>query len=575
MKRSIFLKIFGGYLIISLALAFLILLFAFNAFRSFYLDTLANDLQNLGNSLKLQVAPLLRENRYAELDAFLKDFGQKIGTRITVIDREGIVLADSDENPSEMDNHGFRPEIMTAFSGSVGRSVRYSRTVNESMLYVAQPVDESGTVSNVLRVSLYVKDINDLLVNVRKNIWLFGLIIIIISLVGALFFSRSLAKPLQELSSASRRIADGNFNTKVFLRKGDEFRDLAESFNFMTEHIKRLFDELSTRKEQLNSILRSMEEGLIVLDENGRIVMTNASFQQIVQSEEIEGKLYWEVIRDPVLGDLIQKVKDEKRNYADDIELSGKFYLASVTLIPAKEEIVVTFHDITEIRRVERIKKDFILNVSHELRTPLTAIKGFVETIEQDAAKKHKNYLEIIKRNTDRLINIVKDLLVQSELDDKYIRLEMEDVDVSQLIANIGKIFEPQCEQKGLAFRVHTESDFPKKIKGDPFKLEQLFVNVIDNSVKYTEKGGITINLSKINHDVFVTIEDTGIGIPEAELPRIFERFYVVDKSRSRRLGGTGLGLSIVKHIVLLHNGEVSIKSSVNQGTKVTVRLPV
>jgi two-component system phosphate regulon sensor histidine kinase PhoR len=248
--------------------------------------------------------------------------------------------------------------------------------------------------------------------------------------------------------------------------------------------------------------------------------------------------------------------------------------LASVTYIPTEDEIVVTFHDITESRRVEQIKKDFIVNVSHELRTPLTAIKGFVETIEQDSAKKHKNYLDIITRNTDRLINIVNDLLVQSELEEKYIKLEMEDVDIKKLITNIVRIFEPKGQEKGLSFKVQIEDGFPQAIKGDPFKLEQLFVNIVDNAVKYTEKGEITINLSHAERDIFVTIEDTGIGIPESELPRIFERFYVVDKSRSRRLGGTGLGLSIVKHIALLHSGEVTVKSTSGQGTKVTVRLP-
>jgi len=571
MKRSIFLKIFGGYLIISLALTFLILLFAFNTFHNFYLDSLASDLHNLGESLKFRVTPLIKDKKYAELDDFLKDFGQKIDTRITVIDREGLVLADSVEDPKKMDNHGFRPEIMTAYSGGVGRSLRYSRTVNEDMLYVAQPLEENGEITSVLRVSLYVKD---MLSSVRKNIWLFGLFIISISLIGALFFARSLARPIQELSSASRRIAKGDFNTKVFLKKRDEFRDLAESFNFMTEHIKTLFDELSKKKEQLNSILFSMEEGLIVLDGEDRILMTNAGFKKIVESEEVEGKMYWEVIRDPVLSELIQKGKKQKRNYSDEIEFSGKYYSASVTFIPTEEEIVITFHDITEIRRVEKIKKDFIVNVSHELRTPLTAIKGFVETIEQDAAKKHKNYLDIIKRNTDRLINIVKDLLVQSELDEKYIKLEVENVDLQKLIANIGKIFQPECDQKGLFFDIQTQSEFPRTIKGDPFKLEQLFVNIIDNAVKYTEEGGITINLTKNDRSVFITIEDTGIGIPEQELPRIFERFYVVDKSRSRRLGGTGLGLSIVKHIAILHNGEVSVKSTAGKGTAMTVRLP-
>jgi len=575
MKRSIFLKIFGGYIIMSLGLTALILLFSFTVFRGFHLDTLSDHLENLGSSLKLTVSTYLGEQRIEELDDFLKDFGSKIDTRITVIDREGVVLADSDEDPSVMDNHGFRPEIMTAYSGGIGQSIRYSKTVKEDMLYVAMPIERSGRITDVLRVSLYVRDINYFLSSLRKNIWMFGSVIILISLIGALLFSRSLARPLQELSSASRRIAAGDFNTKVFLKKRDELRDLSDSFNFMTEHIKSLFDELSRKKEQLNSILLSMEEGLMALDRDSKIFMTNQSLKKLVKVQDVEGKHFWEVIRDPDLIELVEKVKKQKLHFTQEIELNSRFYLASANFIPSTEEMVITFHDITEIRNVEQMMKDFLVNVSHELRTPLTAIKGFVETLETETGKKTKEYVEIVKRNTERLINIVDDLLIQSQLEEKYVQLEVEDVDVEQLIKNVLKIFEQNLEDKGLSATLHTDETFPRTVKADFFKLEQMFINIIDNAVKYTEKGGITIYLRKQDQNAVLEFVDTGIGIPKEEIPRIFERFYVVDKSRSRRLGGTGLGLSIVKQIAALHSGEVAVESAPGEGTKIVVRLPI
>jgi two-component system phosphate regulon sensor histidine kinase PhoR len=506
---------------------------------------------------------------------FLKDFGREIDTRITVINREGVVLADSDEDPEVMDNHGFRPEIMTAYSGGIGQSIRFSNTVKEDMLYVAMPITREGEITDVLRISLYVRDINYFLSSLRKNIWIFGAIIILISLISAMLFSRSLARPLQELSAASRRIAAGDFNTKVFLKKRDELRDLSESFNFMTEHIKNLFDELSRKKEHLNSILLSMEEGLMALDKESKIFMTNKSFEKLAKIEDVEGKHFWEVIRDPDLMELVEKVKTEKKNFTKEIELDSRFYLASATFIPSPEEMVITFHDITEIRNVEQVMKDFLVNVSHELRTPLTAIKGFVETLEAETDKKSKYYVDIVKRNTERLINIVDDLLIQSQLEEKYVKIEVEDVDIEQLIKNVLKIFDQNLKEKGLSATLHRDESFPKTIKADFFKLEQMFINIIDNAVKYTEKGGITIYLRSLDKNVILEFLDTGIGIPQEELPRIFERFYVIDKSRSRRLGGTGLGLSIVKQITVLHSGEVLVESTPGEGTKVTIRLPI
>jgi two-component system phosphate regulon sensor histidine kinase PhoR len=234
---------------------------------------------------------------------------------------------------------------------------------------------------------------------------------------------------------------------------------------------------------------------------------------------------------------------------------------------------VVILYDITEMKNVEKIKKDFVVNVSHELRTPLTAIKGFVETLEESVEDENRNFVEIIKRNTDRLINIVEDLLVLSELEEKGTTLELEELQLKEMVERILKIFEPRMKEKGLGLELHVKGSAPR-IMADAFKLEQALINLIDNAVKYTEKGTIAISLRYQDSQVMIEIKDTGIGIPEEHIPRLFERFYVVDKSRSKRLGGTGLGLSIVKHIVLLHNGTLQVKSLPSQGTTFSISLP-
>ena len=574
MKRSIFLKVFVGYLLIILVLTVSIFILSNSAIRNFHLDTLAQNLENLGSGLRFKVLSYFEGFRFEEMDSFVKEFGKEINTRITVVDKEGVVLADSDENPKTMVNHKFRPEISRALAGEVGRSLRFSDTVKEDMLYVGLPLEREGRIAGVLRVSLYLKNINVLLTRLRTNIFSIVLLVTLLALVGAFIFTYSLSRPIKKLTLASRRIAAGDFDAKVFLKNRDELKELAQSFNFMSEEIKNLFDKLSRQKEELASILSSIEEGLLALDKDGKILLSNESFNRIFQSESVEGQYYWEAVRKTEFSELIKRVQKDKKNYSEELDLDGRSYLCSAAFLPSEEEIVITLHDLTEIRNVERIKKDFVINVSHELRTPLTAIKGYVETLEEEVDEKAKEYLEIIKRHTDRLILIIKDLLLLSELEEKEVQMEIEKVDIKSLIENILTIFEQQLKEKKLKVEFKVLNEVPA-IQGDPFSLEQMFINIIDNAVKYTEKGKIEISLKKEDKNLSVEIEDTGAGIPEDHISRVFERFYVVDKSRSRSLGGTGLGLSIVKHIAQQHSGEVRVESTLGKGTKFTVLLPL
>jgi two-component system phosphate regulon sensor histidine kinase PhoR len=574
MKQTIFLKVFGGFLLVIIAFTCFLLLFSLSTIKNFYLDTLAHDLENLGEALKLKAIPYLESNSQQELDTFVKRFGTHIKTRITVIDKDGLVLADSDEDPSVMNNHKFRPEIAMAYRGVIGRSLRFSNTVGADMLYIGLPIVRNGQVTEVLRVSLYIQDINRLYSGLRSNIWRIIIILSVLSLVGAFFFSRSITRPIKEMKTVSERIASGDFEARISLKNRDELQDLAFDLNSMTERIQTLFSEMSRQKEELNSILSSIADGLLAIDIQGKILFSNKVFQDIFQSAQPDGKFYWEALRDRKFNDFVKAVQREKKSKTKEIEKHGRLFLCRAMWLSAREETVISMHDLTKIRQVEQIKKDFISNVSHELRTPLTAIKGYVETLKDEGDDGCQSYVDVIERNTNRLINIVKDLLLISELEEGETQLEFEQVDLEKMINNILKIFDQKIKHKGLVTHIHSDADFPT-IQGDPFRLEQMFINLLDNAVKHTENGDIEIFLKKDDKDsVCVSIQDSGIGIPQEHLSRIFERFYVVDKSRSRKMGGTGLGLSIVKHITLLHNGKVTVESTLGKGTKFTVILP-
>ncbi|MCD6490351.1 MAG: HAMP domain-containing protein [Thermodesulfobacterium sp.] len=557
---------------IILSLSILVFFFSFRTIKSHYITTLSLDLKNLAYTLKLKVLPLIEEKDFKRLDSLVKEIGKNIKTRITIIAPSGKVLADSEKDPHLMENHNDRPEVKQAKTEGFGKSLRFSTTVKEEMLYVAIPVKSKEKFLGVLRVSLFLKDINKLLNNLKNKI--FGIVIFMtfLSLLGAFFFSKNLSYPLKELVSVSKKLADGDFSAKVKFKRKDEIGELAESFNKMSEELKRLFDNLTLKQEELNSIISSLEEGLLVLDKKGRIILFNESFKKIAQINP-EGKFWWEVLRNPEMGKLIEKAKKEERVSSKELELNGKVFLCSLVFIPSKGELIIVLHDITEFRKLEKIKKDFVVNVSHELRTPLTAIKGYVETLEEETKGNSKHYLDIIKRHTERLINIVSDLLLLSELEEKGLTQIKEDVNLEEMAKNVCRIFEQKVKEKNLKLNLICESK--PVIKGDPFKLEQMFINLIDNAIKYTEKGEVSVFLRQTDKEIIVKVKDPGIGLPKEHLDRIFERFYVVDKSHSKKLGGTGLGLSIVKHIVLLHNGRIDVKSSPGKGTEFIITFPL
>jgi len=572
MRINIFSKIMAAFIVIVILLGLSLPVIAFKTIKRHYISTFTENLKNITFLLKPEITDFFKNRRLNEIDGLVKSFKHDVNARITVIDRDGTILADSEKDPKTMENHKMRPEFIDAISGRIGTSIRFSVTVEEKMLYVAIPIVLDSKILGVLRVSTYLKDIEILLSELRLKIFLLTLILATIAFIIIYFISRGISRPLKELVSAAKEISRGNFNVQVFLKTDDELKDLAETFNDMAIKMQKLFLNLANQKEEFNTIISSIEEPLFVLKKDGTVKLCNEGFKKIVDTKETKGGYFWEYIRSPELDDLIKQIKKEKKHKIAEIRIRDRFYIGSFTFLNQTEEIVMILYDITKFKQLETIKKEFIANISHELRTPLTAIKGFIETLEEEEHIENIQYLDAIKRHTTRLINIVDDLLTLSELEKEGIKLELEEVRLDSLTENIVKIFEPKLKEKGLNLIIDIEKDI-KPIMADPFKLEQMLINLIDNAIKYTEKGKITISVTQDDNNSVIIVEDTGIGIPENAIPRIFERFYTVDKSRSKKLGGTGLGLSIVKHIVLLHKGTIDVQSVYGKGTRFIVTL--
>ncbi len=561
--KSIYLKIFISFLLLIVVITGFFLYFSYNTIYDNYIKSKTESLKKINYFLESTVSKFFENPDI--LDKKIKELGDITDVRITIVKKNGKVIADSFNNPAEMENHKNRIELVNSLEKGLGKAVRYSETEDKRMLYVAITYRDNKTVKGFIRSSLYVDDIKMTINELFEKIFVISIIIIIFSLLGAYVFARTISHPIKRLTEASSEVAEGNFDVKVYLNKKDEFGVLASSFNYMTERINNLFSEVRENQKKLEAIIESIQELLFVVNNEGEIKLINNNFKNFFSLGNYADKSVYEIISEPDMIELLEKIKKNKKNIVKEIEMNEKIFLVSLSYVKESEDIIGLLHDLTEYRMLNKIKKDFVYNVSHELKTPLTSIKGFSETLLTNK-KFNENYIRIIKKNTDRMIKIVKDLLTLSELEIRQ-NIKKEKVDLRDPIENAYVIVKEKAENKGLKL---SKEYLGKKfnVEGDKFKLEQLFINLLDNAVKYTNKGYVRIIAKELNNRLEIIIEDTGIGIPKKHLNRIFERFYVVDKSRSRKKGGTGLGLSIVKHIVMLHDAEIDVESEKNNGTK-------
>jgi two-component system phosphate regulon sensor histidine kinase PhoR len=572
--HSTFFKFFISNLFLIFLLAGLILFFSFRTLRIFYLHQLEDTLDKLALALSDQFVPYLEKKDKQTIDYLAKVYGKRLKLRITVIAPDGTVLGDSEKDPKTMENHANRPEIKQALKAGKGTSLRFSATLQKYMLYLAIPVYKDKKILGVFRLSIFAEEINELLGRLKRQLLNLVFLLSFFASLLAFFFSQTFSRPLALLAEAVSSIAKGNLKTHVTIKSNDELGQLARHLNEMARQLEHLFQELSLEREELKAIMHGLQAGLVVLDLDGKILIANKSFQEMTQAKEIKGKFYWEILREPALNAFLQQLRQQPANCLQEITIGNGLFLCSATYMHRRKKLVLIFHDITPLKEIERVKRDLVASVSHELKTPLTAIRGYIETLlEEEEDEKKRYYLEIIDRHTKRLCNIVNDLLTLSALETKR-KLTLEKVNLAELLKKIKDFFSSRLEEKRLNLRINIAPE-AETIVADGFKLEQLFLNLLDNAIKYTEKGEISIEITPLGPDqIKIIVADTGTGIPKEHLPYIFERFYVVDKSRSRRTGGTGLGLSIVKHIVQLHRGKIEVESQLRKGTKFTIILP-
>lgn len=571
MKKTVLGKhLISFFIIIGLFTTFL-LVFVFKTVRNFYTENLTENLQNINQSLLPTVSQFLKNGRFQELNNTVCFLGRKTGIRITIILPTGKVVADSETNPELMENHLTRLEIREALQGRPYHTIRPSNTLKEKMLYVSLPVRENGKILGAVRTSFWLKEAEDLLGQIQKKVVLFALVLLVISFLFSYASALGIARVIRDLKIGFQSLARGKFQVRIFPNYHGEFQELINGFNELAGQMQVLFDSYSRQTEELRSVINAIQENLGLFDKEGKLVLSNSNFNNLLTENDPRGRHYWELLRETAFASIIEEARKKKSGLTRELTLGPRTFLCSVAPVAEKEEIVVVLHDITDIKNLGRLKKNLVSNVSHELKTPLTAIKGYAETINcPDEENRH--YVEVIKSHTERLINIVNDLITLAELEESPAPLQKEPVNLTLLTAEVIEIFKPRLVEKNLNFRLNADKDC--LVYGDSFKLTQVITNLLDNAIRYTDKGEIEVEVKKSGEFVQVKVKDTGIGINPEHLDRIFERFYVVDKSRSRKTGGTGLGLAIVKHIVDLHKGKIAVQSTPGAGTEFTVTLP-
>jgi len=538
------------------------------------------------------VKPILGQSS-SEVDRITKALGRQAGIRVTIIASDGIVLGDSENDPARMENHSERPEVKTALSGRVGSNIRYSTTLEERMDYVAVPLIIDGKIKGALRLSIGTNSMEHIIKDFNRKVVLISLVIWSVTLFLTLLFSRVFSSSVKQMVSLTKQLANGDFSKRAAIKGWDELSELATGLNDMSGRIQSLFGQLQIQRDELHAIIDSMTEGVLVLDNRLCIRYANNSFKEMFSIEEdMIGKPYIEVVRFAGFREIIDEllklgqIKDKKMEFSHKI-FSGNGIALQAFLQTKQDNVlfrslskeseekrsyVVVFHDVTLNSQLEAIKADFAANASHELRTPITAIKGYLETLEDEDPETQKSFIQIIRRNVDRISNLISDLLLLSRLEAPTSQVSFETVSLLDIADDVIKLIERIFSYKGIVLKREIAPDVI--INGDPFLLEQMMLNLLDNAMKYTEKGEVVLRARNEGSKVMIQVSDTGVGIPPKHLPHIFERFYRIDKGRSRDLGGTGLGLSIVKHIVQLHNGEIQVESRFGEGTTFTIFFP-
>ncbi len=518
----------------------------------------------------------------------IKSLGKKTNTRFTIIKLDGMVLADSQEDPKTMDNHSSRPEILAAHSHGHGMTTRFSNTIDTKMMYYALTVEREDNLLGYVRTSLPLSAIDDRLSRIHTLVLFAMSVSVFVALLLGFFVARGFAKPLTAMTVIAESMSDGNYDQRVAIDRKDEIGSLAQTLNKMARSSRERLETIVLENNKLVAILAGMVEGVVAVDKNETIIHLNEAARRILgilSDEDIHPRI-WEATHSQEFCQIFSAALNEVTEIRKKMKISTSSteQLVEVHASPFRNAAgelvgaVAVLHDVSELDRLETIRQDFVANVSHELKTPITAIRGLVETMIEDeemSVENHRKFLTKTMNQTLRLSNIVTDLLALSRLEPAGMDLIKEPLDFRDVVKDSLQALLPVSEDKNIPIESQI-SDEPVEVLGDREALFQSVNNLIDNAIKYNSKNGkVWLRLHKEEKNAVVEVRDSGIGIEPLEQHRIFERFYRVDKARSRQVGGTGLGLSIVKHTVLAHGGQLSVESIQGTGSTFQISIPL
>jgi len=573
------------FLIVILALV-AVSWYASSTVEKFFIEETESGLEERARLLKYYISGTGTDSidDIAAMDALCDTIGAVSGMRVTLILPSGKVVGDSEKNPSLMENHANRPEVISAFRGQTGSSIRYSETLQRNQLYVAVPVIREGKLRAVIRTSVHLGSLENSLGWMNKRIFWAGLLVAVLALVVGGIVSRRITRPLETIRKGAERFAEDDLDYRLPRQGLLETDTLSEVMNNMAERLAVRIEKTRRQRMEQEAIFASMNEGLLVVDNDERVIRMNPLAREMFGSgnRDVIGRPIQEIVRNYEVEQLAQKLIEGVD--CEEIELKfseDEYYSVSGAPLYGREGgnqgAVIMLRNIARLRKLENIRRDFVANVSHELRTPITTIKGFAETLLDEGGgnpEKLKRFLKIISRHADRMNYIIEDLLTLSRLqqaqsgEERFEKLNIQDVLDETL---------DFCLASGEDRDIEIITEYPEdlNIKAVPVLISQAISNLVDNAIKNSEPGSkVRIIVTEDEENVYIDVIDRGRGIEAEHLSRIFERFYRVDKARSRREGGTGLGLAIAKHIAQVHGGSVSVESEVDKGSKFTIKIP-
>ncbi|EAG3842883.1 PAS domain-containing protein [Listeria monocytogenes] len=587
--KKLWLKIGLSFFILFFVVMVIVGVFSGELMKSTYLNMKESQLED---DAKILLQTTNMENLDLDKDAAtiqksLDPLGEDIDARITVIDSEGDVVVDTKKDPEKLDNHMNRPEVTDILKKgeSVGISIRESDSLGYSMLYVAVPVKHQGKTDGVLRISISLESVDAAVAKLWGNLALiFGIALVIIAAISV-FIARKITRPVREIIEVSTDLANHKYDSRIHGKISGELQDLSISVNTLAESLETQMFEIKQNEQRLNAIVQNLVSGVMLINVDKQVIMTNRTMYQILGETEITGKPFYEVIKSFALSQLIEGTFETKTIQQKEIILYfPREMILDASVSPILGEngeitgIILLLHDITQIRHLENVRSEFVTNVSHELKTPVTALKGFAETLLDGAMYDEvllKKFLTIIKEESDRLHRLIMDILALSRIEQNPVAENVELVDVDEVIEQSARTIFEMATEKNIRVTIPEKTSASVMIETDRDKLQQIIINLLSNAINYTPVDGkVEVKLIEQEAEVIIEVTDNGIGIPAKDIDRVFERFYRVDKARSRHSGGTGLGLSIVKHLVENCGGRIEVESQEEVGSTFRVTLP-